>query len=47
MSRISLLYCALSVYSRLWLTIVAFLLMGVGLAPAFIPSYADLLKIAK
>jgi MFS family permease len=32
---------------RLWLTIVAFLLMGVGLAPAFIPSYADLLKIAK
>lgn len=32
---------------RLWLTIVASLLMGVGLAPAFIPSYSDLLKIAK
>jgi MFS family permease len=32
---------------RLWITIAAFVLMGAGLAPAFIPTYADLLNIAK
>ena len=36
-----------TVCSRLWLTILSFVLIGAGLAPAFIPSYADLLNIAR